>query len=129
MLFFLQGIISQMRNPLAGRFQIKVNNTCVKQPLSKDKKTVLQDLISPNAGQKYCRILQGEHSAILSTFIKKLPFVFKTFVLSIFEWPFYKGFTVTIKSLKILPSGHFLGKTKSLLYCTVMFGLNHHYPL
>ena len=40
------------------------------------------------AGQKYCRMLQGEHSAILLTFIK-LPFVIKTFVLSIFEWPFY----------------------------------------
>ena len=35
-----------------------------------------------------------EHSAILSTFIK-LPFVFKTFVLSIFEWPLKTGFTVT----------------------------------
>ena len=35
----------------------------------------------------------GEHSAILSTFIK-LPFVIKIFVLSIFEWPFYSGFTV-----------------------------------
>ena len=34
-----------------------------------------------------------EHSAILSAFIK-LPFVFKTFVLSIFEWPFKTGFTV-----------------------------------
>ena len=33
------------------------------------------------------------HSAILSTFIK-LPFVIKSFVLSIFEWPFYTGFTV-----------------------------------
>ena len=33
------------------------------------------------------------HSAILSTFIK-LPFIIKTFVLSIFEWPFYTGFTV-----------------------------------
>ena len=30
---------------------------------------------------------------ILSTFIK-LPFVIKIFVLSIFEWPFYTGFTV-----------------------------------
>ena len=30
-------------------------------------------------------MLQGEHSAILSTFIK-LPFVIKSFVLSIFEW-------------------------------------------
>ena len=38
-------------------------------------------------------MLQREHSAILSTFIK-LPFVIKTFVLSIFEWPFYTGFTV-----------------------------------
>ena len=37
-------------------------------------------------------MLQGEHSAILPTFIK-LPFVTKTFVLSIFEWPFYTGFT------------------------------------
>ena len=36
------------------------------------------------AGQKYCRMLQGEHSAILSNFIK-LPFVIKVFVLSIFE--------------------------------------------
>ena len=34
-----------------------------------------------------------EHSAILSTFIK-LPFDFKTFVLSIFEWPLKIGFTV-----------------------------------
>ena len=33
------------------------------------------------------------HSAILSTFIK-LPVVIKTFVLSIFEWPFYTGLTV-----------------------------------
>ena len=32
-------------------------------------------------------MLQGEHSAILLTFIK-LPFVIKIFVLSIFEWPF-----------------------------------------
>ena len=46
-----------------------------------------------NAGQKYCRMLQVEHSAILSTFIK-LPFVIKIFVLSFFEWPFYTGFTV-----------------------------------
>ena len=43
-----------------------------------------QDLLSLNAGQKYCRMLQGGHSAILSTFIK-LPFSIKTFVLSIFE--------------------------------------------
>ena len=38
-------------------------------------------------------MLQGEHSAILSTCIK-LPSVFKTFVLSIFEWLLKTGFTV-----------------------------------
>ena len=52
-----------------------------------------QDQPSLNAGLKYCRMLQGEHSAILLTFIK-LPFVTKIFVLFIFEWPFYTGFTL-----------------------------------
>ena len=65
--------------------------TCVKRPLSIRLKTGFQDQSSLNAGQQYCRMLQGEHSAILSTFIK-LPFVFKIFVLSVFEWPFYTGF-------------------------------------
>ena len=46
-----------------------------------------------NAGQKYCRMLQGEHSAILSTFIK-LPFFMNTFVLCIYEWLLKTGFTV-----------------------------------
>ena len=38
-------------------------------------------------------MLQGEHSAIISTFIK-LPFVIEIFVLSIFEWQYYTGYTV-----------------------------------
>ena len=38
-------------------------------------------------------MFQGEHSAILLTFIK-LPVFIKIFDLSIFEWPFYTGFTV-----------------------------------
>ena len=38
-------------------------------------------------------MVQGEHSAIFSTFINKLPFVIKTYVLSKFEWPFYSGCT------------------------------------
>ena len=37
-------------------------------------------------------MLQGEHSAILLTFIE-LPFVFEAFVLSIIEWPLKTGFT------------------------------------
>ena len=38
-------------------------------------------------------MLQGQHSAILPSFIK-LPFVIKILVLSVFDWPFYTGFTV-----------------------------------
>ena len=57
--------------------------TCVKRPLSKRHKIGFQDQLWLNAGKKYCRMLQREHSAILSTFIK-LPVVTKTFVLSIF---------------------------------------------
>ena len=73
----------------------------LKQPLSKGPKIGIQGHLSLNAGQKYCRMLQGEHSAILSTFVKlqgehseilstfiKLPFVIKIFVLSIFEQRF-----------------------------------------
>ena len=68
---------------------------CVKRPLSKIQKIGFQDQLSLKAGQKCCRMLQGEHSAILSTFIK-LPFDIKTFVTSIFEWPFYTSFTVIL---------------------------------
>ena len=71
------------------------SKTCVKWPLSKRLKIGFQDQLLLNAGQKYCRMFQGEHSAIFSTFIK-LPFVM-IFVLSISEWPFYKGFTVLKK--------------------------------
>ena len=76
--------------------KLKFSKTCVKRPLSKRPKIDFQDQLSLNAGQKYCRMLQGEHSAILSTFIK-LPFVIKIFVLSIFDWPFYTGYTVLTK--------------------------------
>ena len=56
-------------------------------------KYVFQDRLSLNAGQKYCILLQREHSAMLLAFIE-LPVVIKTFVLSFFEWLFYTGFTV-----------------------------------
>ena len=46
------------------------------------QKIGFQDRLSLNAGQSIAKL--REHSAILSAFIK-LPFVFKTFVLSIFE--------------------------------------------
>ena len=64
-------------------FMLKYSKTCVKLSLSKRPKIVFQDQLSLNAGQKHCRMLQGEHSAILLTFIK-LPFVIMIFTLSIF---------------------------------------------
>ena len=48
------------------------SKTCVKQPRTIKLKIDFQDELSLNAGQKYCRMLQGEHSAILSAFIKLL---------------------------------------------------------
>ena len=63
------------------------SKTCVKRPLSKRQKIGIQDQLLLNAGQKYCRMLPSEHSAIPLTFIK-LPYVIKIFVLPIFEWPF-----------------------------------------
>ena len=79
-----------------GKLDQEVNRyskTCLKRPQKRRPKIGFQDQLSLNAGRKYCRMLQGEHSAILLTFIK-LPFVIKIFVLSIFEWPLKTGFTV-----------------------------------
>ena len=84
------------------------SKTCVKRPLSTRPKIGFQDLLSLNAGHTYCRMLQGEHSAILSTFIK-LPIVIKFVVLSIVEWSFYTGFTVS------RPPIHLLHRIKSIL--------------
>ena len=55
----------------------------------KRQKIGFQDQSLLNAGQKYCRLL----SAILVSFIK-VPFIIKLFVLPIFDWPFYTGYTV-----------------------------------
>ena len=63
----------------------------------KDRK-LFQNQLTLNTGQTYCRMLQGEQSAIHLTFIKLL-FVIKIFVLPIFEWPFYTGFR--LKGLSI----------------------------
>ena len=52
------------------------SKTCVKRPLSKRPKVGFQSQLLLNAGQKYYRMLRGEHSATLLTLIK-LPFVIK----------------------------------------------------
>ena len=69
------------------------SKTCLKLPLSKRPKLDVHDQLFLNAVQKYCRMLQREHSAILSTFIMP-PVVIKIFVLSIFERPLQTDFTV-----------------------------------
>ena len=71
------------------------SKTCLKWPPLRKPKIGFQDQLLVNAGQKYCRMLQGEHSAILLTFIK-LRFVIKISVMSIFEWPLKTGFTVHV---------------------------------
>ena len=60
-------------------------------------------------------MLQGEHTAILSTFIKQ-PFVIKIFI---FEWPVYTGFSVNIKNIDenacmviLIATG-----SESIIYC------------
>ena len=68
------------------------SRTCLKRLLIKKTKIGFQYRLSLNAGQKYCRMLQGEHSAIRSTFIK-LPFSIKTFFVY-FKWPLKTGFTI-----------------------------------
>ena len=69
------------------------SKTYLKQSLSKRPQIVFHDQLSLDAGQKNCRLLQKEHSAILSTFIK-LPLSLRSLFCLFFEWPFYTGFTV-----------------------------------
>ena len=78
----------------------------VKRHSQKEQKMFFKRLIIAYAGQKVCRMLQGEHSAVLSTFInvtichKDLSF------LPIFEWPFYTGFTVSVYPYNVLLLAH-----------------------
>ena len=67
----------------------------VQWPLLKRSKTVFQDLLSLNVGQKYCRML----GAFCNTFDSiKLPFVIKIFVLSIFSGRFTQVLMYTLLS-------------------------------
>ena len=74
-----------------------LNKSTVKLVLSSHSKITPQNAfkyqLSLNACQKYCRMLQGEHSEIRLTSIK-LPLSIKTMVLSFLKWPFKTGFTV-----------------------------------
>ena len=73
----------------------RCSKTCVKRPLSKRPKMVFQTNYPLMQVKSIAECSKRKHSAILSTFIKQ-PVVIKIFVLSIFEWPFYTGFTITV---------------------------------
>ena len=71
----------------------RYSKTCLKRPLKKKTKNGFSRPMIAYCRSKVLQNAQRENSAILSTFIK-LSFVFKTFVLSIFECPLKTGFTV-----------------------------------
>ena len=62
------------------------SKTCHKRPLKKKTENWFSRPIITKCRSKVLQNAPREHYAILSTFIK-LPFVFKSFLLSIFEWP------------------------------------------
>ena len=69
------------------------SKTCLKRPLEKKTKIGFQDRLSLNAGQTYCRMLQ---ESILQYFRPSLSYhlPFKTYILSILEWPLKTSLTV-----------------------------------
>ena len=100
---------------LSGGFTVinLYSKTCPKRPLSKRP---IQDQLSLNEGQKYCRMLQREHSAILLTFIK-LPSVIKTFVVVFFSGNFLAH--------QIVISGNLAWDRKSYLTHAILPRLSH----
>ena len=73
-------------------------------------------------------MLQREHFAILSTCIK-LTFIFKTFVLSIFEWPLKTGFTVcTFFPAKLLLTQIADNSTQKRWFRVLWFNESQHLP-
>ena len=81
------------------------SKTSVKRPLPKRPKIGFQDQSSLNAGQTYCRMLQGEHSAILSTSLSYHLSLRSLFCLFL-SGRFYTGITVFLvgMSVKLSPS-------------------------
>ena len=74
------------------------SKTCLRRPLKIRPKIGFQDRLLLKCRSKVLQNAPREHSAILSALIK-LPFVFKSFVLSIFEWLLRTGFEWAVKAL------------------------------
>ena len=82
-LYFLTKILksrgSMFGTDISGGAQTEYSKPILSGHSKRRPKIGFQDIVSLNAGQKYCRMLPLEHSATLSTFIK-LSFVIKKFV-------------------------------------------------
>ena len=77
--------------------KLKYSKTCLKRPLKKEDQNWFSRPIIAYCRSKVLQNAPREHSTILWTCIK-LPSVFETFVLSVFEWPLKAGFTVDRKT-------------------------------
>ena len=76
--------------------------TFLKRSLKKKTKIGFQYQLLLNASQKYCRMLQWEHSAILSTFIKlasALRALFCLFLSGLLRQALKTGFTVLFQAV------------------------------
>ena len=69
------------------------SKTCLKRPLKNRQNKSLNRKWWLNEGRKYCRMPQGQHSAILSTCTKRF-LVLKTNCVVLYEYPLRTGFTV-----------------------------------
>ena len=93
----VRSIICHLHHNIGGTFKLKhlYSKNCLEQPLSKRAKMVFKTNYCLMQVKSIAECSKGEHSAILSIFIKLL-FVIKTFILSIYEWPLKTGFTVLL---------------------------------
>ena len=83
---------------------VQYSKTCVKRPLSKRPKIGFKTNYCLMQVKSIAECYKRNILQYVSTF-SKLPFVIKIFVLSIFEWPFYTGFTVlTVVSIVLQSS-------------------------
>ena len=76
---------------------LQYSKICVAQPLSKSPKIGRQNQLSLNAGQKSCRMLQGGHSAMISTFIQ----LYLSFRISFYLFMSGRSTHVSLYALKV----------------------------
>ena len=91
------------------------SKTCLKWPLKKDQNLFFKT---------DCRLMQVKRIAecSLSSTCIKLPYVFETFILSIFEWPLKTGFVMGLSAVCVIVV--FPDHTHYFFYCSPIFITN-----